>query len=297
MLHRREFILSGLAAIAAPAAVRGALGAPRAAAKSEPGNRLAAIERGVAGRLGVEVFDVGSGHRISYRENERFPMCSTFKWLLVTQVLSRVDRGDEQLARRIAYGPSDLLEYAPVAREHVDEGGMSVSALCEAAIEHSDNTAANLLLATVGGPSGLTAYLRGLGDSVTRFDRSEPELNTSSPGDPRDTTSPGAMVANLRRVLLGQVLTGASRDRLTAWMVGNTTGAAKLRAGLPATWRVGDKTGMGANGSTNDVAIVWPTGKGPLLIAAYLTESTAPTPARNGALAEIGRVIAEWAAG
>lgn len=232
--------------------------------------------------------------RLDYRADERFPMCSTFKWLLVAQVLSRVDRRDERLERRIPYGPSDLLDYAPVTREHVSEGAMSVSALCAAAIQYSDNTAANLLLSTVNGPSGLTAYLRGLGDSVTRLDRIEPELNSAVPGDPRDTTTPHAMAANLRRLLLGRELADASRVRLLDWLVGNTTGAAKLRAGLPGHWRVGDKTGMGANGATNDVAIVWPTPEAPLLVAAYLTESTAPASVRNAALADVGQLIAGW---
>jgi beta-lactamase class A len=172
---------------------------------------------------------------------------------------------------------------------------MSVEDLCDAIVRHSDNTAANLLLGTVGGPTGLTAYLRTIGDPTSRLDRLEPKLNSAKPGDPRDTTTPSAMVSNLRAVLIGDSLSGSSRDRLTAWLVGNTTGDTKLRAGLPGSWRVGDKTGMGANGATNDVAIVWPSGRSqPTLVAAYLTETAAPVADRNGALADVARVVAGW---
>ncbi|HET9982020.1 MAG TPA: class A beta-lactamase [Longimicrobiales bacterium] len=293
-MHRRDFILAALAALTGPMA---AGRAETTGSSRRFRQRLADIERRVAGRLGVAVLDVGTGRRLGYREHERFPMCSTFKWLLVAQVLSRVDRGEERLERRVPYGPSDLLEYAPVTREHVSEGAMSVSALCDAAIRYSDNTAANLLLPTVGGPAGLTAYLRGIGDPATRLDRMEPELNSAVPGDPRDTTTPAAMLANLRRVLLGRELSDASRERLLGWLVGNTTGAAKLRAGLPGHWRVGDKTGMGEHGATNDVAIVWPARGAPLLVAAYLTESMVPVDARNEALADVGRLVTDRVAG
>jgi beta-lactamase class A len=290
-VQRRDFILSAFAALTWPTAA--------GASSTMPGlrpirQRLAKIERRVAGRLGVAALDVGAERRLAHRANERFPLCSTFKWLLTAQILARVDRGAERLGRQIPYGPSDLLEYAPVTREHVSEGAMSISALCAAAIQYSDNTAANLLLGTVGGPSGLTACVRGIGDPVTRLDRIESGLNSAVPGDPRDTTTPAAMAANPRRVLRGRALTEPSRERLLDWLVGNTTGDAKLRAGLPTHWRVGDKTGMGANGATNDVAIVWPARKAPILVAAYLTESTAPASERNNALADVGRLIAEW---
>lgn len=152
---------------------------------------LGDVERRLGGRLGVAVLDTHTGHRVGYHEGERFPMCSTFKLLAVTAVLSRVDGSQEQLDRRIAYGESDLLEYAPVTRAHVGEGGMTLGDLCAAAIEQSDNTAANLILGTLGGPSAVTAYARSLGDSVTRLDRTEPTLNDWQPGEQRDTTSPG----------------------------------------------------------------------------------------------------------
>lgn len=285
-MRRRDLIVAGLAGLVWPMA------RPRDAAVRK---RLAALERQAGGRLGVAMHDVASGRHLEYRAEERFPMASTFKWLLAAQVLSRLDAGKEQLSRVLPFGPGDLLEYAPVTKEHVKEGGMTVLALAEAAVEYSDNTAANLLLATVGGPAGLTAFCRSIGDRVTRLDRNEPDLNTAEPRDARDTTSPAAMVENLRTLLFGKKLSVGSREILIGWLVANTTGGAKIRAGLPAGWRVGDKTGMGGHGSTNDVAIVWPPGRGPVLVAAYLTGSDAEVGVRNGALAGVGRVMAEWA--
>jgi beta-lactamase class A len=237
------------------------------------------------------LLDAGGRAWLEQRAGERFPMCSTFKWLLAGQVLARVDAGDESLARVVPYGEADLLEYAPVTRANVDRGGLTIEELCDAAVRRSDNTAANLLVATVGGPPGFTRYARALGDEVTRLDRLEPQLNAAEPGDSRDTTTPAAMAANLRRVLLGDALSDGSRERLIGWMIASTTGATKLRAGFPDDWRAGDKSGMGARGATNDVAIAWPPGRPPVLIAAYLVESDAPVEVRNAALADVGRIV------
>lgn len=293
MIGRRDFVLSALAVVAGSAT---ACASSRRSGRDARGT-LGDIEARVGGRLGVAVLDVATGDSLTHRESERFPMCSTFKWLLAAQVLARVDAGAEKLDRRVSYGAADLLEYAPIARRHLADGAMSVGALCAAIIQYSDNTAANLLLATVGGPSGHTRFLRSIGDEVTRLDRIEPDLNSAIAGDPRDTTTPAAMLADLRRVLLGTILSSKSREQLTEWLVGNTTGGAKLRAGLPKDWRVGDKTGMGENGATNDVAIAWPDDGGPLLVSAYLTETSAPVGARNAALADVARTVVEWRAG
>ena len=179
--------------------------------------------------------------------------------------------------------------------QHVDlspQGAMPLSDLCEAAITRSDNTAGNLMLGAIGGPAGLTAYARSLGDAVTRLDRMEPDLNEAAPDDPRDTTSPAAMLANLRRLLIGDALSEMSKARLAGWLLGNRTGGARLRAHLPAGWRVGDKTGSGDRGTTNDAGIVWPASGEPILVAAYLTGTEAPADARNAALAEVGRALA-----
>jgi beta-lactamase class A len=175
----------------------------------------------------------------------------------------------------------------------VQDGGLPLGELCQAAVELSDNTAANLILAAIGGPAGWTRFVRGLGDGVSRLDRNEPTLNEATPGDPRDTTTPAAMVGNLRAAVLGQGLSPASRRRLAGWMVAGQTGAKRLRAGLPASWRIGDKTGTGDHGTANDIAVAW-TPAGPIVIACYLTGAeTASADAREAAIADVGRLIAE----
>jgi beta-lactamase class A len=252
---------------------------------------LAKIEVESGGRLGVAVLDTSNGALTGRRIDERFPMCSTFKALAVAAMLARVDAGKEQLARRIAVEQKDILSYAPITKQHVGQD-MTVAELCEAAVTLSDNTAANLLLASLGGPSAITAYARSLGDDITRLDRIEPELNEATPGDPRDTTAPAAMAKNLKLLATGTALSAASRDQLIAWLVGCKTGDAKLRAGLPKSWRVGDKTGSGDHGSSNDAAVVWPDGKPPVIVTSYLTETAAPDDKRNATHAAVGRAVA-----
>lgn len=272
LLSRRDFL-----------AVFGASGAGCAASRPDAQvpttpvapSRFAELEGRVGGKLGVAALDTGSGKRVEYRAAERFAMCSTFKLPLVAAVLQRVDAGQEELQRRVAFDASAILDYAPVTKLHVEEGSMSVEALCEAAITVSDNTAANLLLPTVGGPAGLTERFRAWGDATSRLDRTEPLLNTAIAGDLRDTTTPSAMVSTLQLLLLGQVLSDASKQRLCDWLVATKTGLKRLRAGVPPQWRAGDKTGTGENGATNDVAIVWPPGRAPVLIAAYTRGSPA----------------------
>ena len=260
---------------------------------ARPLDQLAALERRHGGRLGVAILDTGTGRRINHRGEERFAMCSTFKWLLAAQVLARVDRGEESLDRRLVVSESDLVTWSPVTTDRTGDPGMTVAELCEAAVTRSDNTAANLLLATIGGPEGFTAFVRSLGDDRTRLDRIETALNSAIPGDPRDTTTPAAMLRDLQAVLLGDVLQPASRERLVGWLVGNRTGDARLRAGLPPTWRVGEKTGSGGHASHNDVGIAWPPGRAPLLVAAYYAESEDTAQAeRDAVLADVGRVVA-----
>ncbi|CAN5730062.1 class A beta-lactamase [soil metagenome] len=251
---------------------------------------IAAAETASGGRLGVCILDTATGRRVGHRVDERFPMCSTFKLLAAACVLQRVDAGHEQLARPIAIPRSAILAHSPLTEPRVG-GRMTMAELCEAAITQSDNAAANLMLASFGGPAGLTRYLRTLGDSTTRLDRNEPTLNESTPGDPRDTTTPAAMLGLLQTLLLGKALKPASRDQLRDWLLANKTGDGRLRARLPAGWRVGDKTGSGAHGSHNDVGIVWPPGRPPLLVATYLTQTEAPMEQRNATLAAIGALL------
>jgi beta-lactamase class A len=285
-MQRRD-VLKGL--VLTGAAV--ALARPAwAVAKSDDAEaRLARLEQRRGGRLGVAIHDTGGGRRAAHRGDERFLMCSTFKLLLAAAVLERVDRGEEKLDRRIVFGKDVLLEWAPVTSKHVGSPGMTISALCEAAITLSDNTAANLLLKQVGGPQAVTALARSLGDPLTRLDRTEPTLNRHN-GD-KDTTTPAAMLGVVHKLLLGDALSDASRERLTNWLLANQTGGDSLRAGLPSDWREGDKTGSGDT-ATNDVAILWPPQPKPVLVAAYYENANASGKDRHAVLAEVGRIVA-----
>ncbi len=249
------------------------------------------IELQLGGRVGVYALDTYSGTSLAHRAGERFAMASTFKWILAAQALAAAARGAARMDERLTFGEGDLLSYAPVARARLADGALSIEECCAAIVEVSDNTAANLLLARFGGPAALTAFVRGHGDRETRLDRTEPALNENAPGDPRDTTTPAAMAGLMRALLVEDGLDAASREKLIGWMVASTTGLQRLRAGLPPHWRVGDKTGTGANGAVNDVAIAFPPGRAPILIAAYTAESGADIAAHNAAFAEIGRVV------
>ncbi|HLK23646.1 MAG TPA: class A beta-lactamase [Caulobacteraceae bacterium] len=263
------------------------------AAEAFATDRLGAIEAKTGGRLGVAALDLTSGRRLQRRADERFPMCSTFKAMAVAALLQRVDRGEERLDRFVRYRPSDVLPYAPVARIHAAEGGMRLGDLCAAALQYSDNTAANLVLGAIGWTRGWTRFVRSLGDPVSELDRIEPALNTAAPADVRDTTTPAAMLADLKAVGLGAALAPASRERIVDWMTGCQTGLHRLRAGLPAAWRVADKTGTGAHGSSNDIAIAFAPG-GPIVISCYLTGAERVGDAeRDAAHAAVARVVAE----
>ena len=298
-MERRHFITttSSLAAAGLIAA-----GFSPSAWSSEPvagraRQAIARIERESGGRLGVAVFDSHTGAAFAYRGREAFPMCSTFKFLAAALVLTRCDRGQESLGREIAVLASDLVPYAPVTQPRVGGAPMTVAELCEAAVTLSDNVAANLLLKSFGGPEAVTAFARSLGDEATRLDRIEPQLNEALAGDPRDTTTPHAMLQTMQKIVLGEALSGPSRERITAWLVANKTGDKKLRAGLPAHWRVGDKTGAGGFGTNNDIAVVWPPGRAPLLVTAYLMGTQADQKIRDQTLAEVGRLVAGMVAG
>lgn len=253
--------------------------------------KLAALETALGARLGASIHDIETGRRWQHRATERFPMCSTFKMIACAAILKRVDKGREDLRRRIRFGAKDVVTYSPVTKSHADGPGMALSDICAAAMTQSDNTAANLILKALGGPSAVTAFARSLGDPVTRLDRWETELNQATPGDPRDTTTPAAMSANLRTLALGSPLSARSRDQLVTWMVSNRTGDAKLRAGLPKDWRIGDKTGGGGHGTMADVAIIWPPERKPVIASVYVTETKASFDVRNAAIAEVGRAI------
>ncbi|NLS68626.1 class A beta-lactamase [Bradyrhizobium brasilense] len=271
-----------------------------AAGPGEPAQRLqqefARIELATSGRLGVAALDMETGLRASRRGDERFPMCSTFKALASAAVLHRVDRGESSLDQRVQIEAKDILAYAPVTKAHVGSA-MTLSELCAAAITLSDNTAANLLLREIGGPAGFTSFFRTIGDNVSRLDRWEVELNEAVPGDQRDTTSPVAMLKDLQRVVLGDVLQTVSRQKLVDWMVANKTGDARLRAGVPRDWRVADKTGTGERGTYNDIGVFWPPGRKPIVVTAYLTGASAPIEKCNEVIANVARAVANASTG
>lgn len=269
---------------------------PRAALpETKPENfsrEIKHIEDAVEGRLGVAMFSIRTGEQFTYRAKERFPLCSTFKLLASAAVLARVDTGNEKLGRRVIFGREDLVEYSPVTGKRTGGEGITMAELCEAAMTLSDNTAGNLILASLGGPAAITDFARALGDPMTRLDRIETALNEATPGDLRDTTTPAAMVHNLRKLVLGDALKTESRKLLVSWLLASKTGDKRLRAGLPAGWRFGDKTGTGEHGSINDVGVIWTAEEAPIAVAAYLTETSAPIEKRNAALAAVGKTIA-----
>lgn len=283
MIDRRIFLGASIGLVLA--------GGPASA--DETTDKFSALETAAGGRLGVCIFDTGSGQRLSHRGDERFPLLSTFKALAAGCVLARVDRGEERLSRIVKYTQADVLSYAPVTKLHVADG-MSMAALCDAAVGMSDNTAGNLMLASFGGPAGLTEWLRSIGDDVTRLDRTEPTLNEAKPGDLRDTTTPDAMAGTLRRLLTGDTLKPASRKQLADWLVASKVGDARLRAGLPSGWRTGDKTGTNGVGCANDVAITWPPERAPLIIASYLDHAGGTPAQRDAVHANVARIAAGW---
>jgi beta-lactamase class A len=255
--------------------------------------RIGDLEKAISGRIGVSVMDTQTNISFGYRGTESFPLCSTFKVLAAGFVLARVDTGKENLERRVVYEKDKLVTYSPETEMHLGGEGMSIGELCKAAITLSDNTAGNLLLESFGGPKELTNWLRTLGDGSTRLDRWETDLNEAKDGDPRDTTTPDAMLDTLGNLALGSVLSEPSQNKLIEWMLASTTGGARLRAGLPDVWKIADKTGTGNSGTAADIAIVWPPGHGPILVTVYVAQAKAPISQINPVFAEIGKIVAE----
>lgn len=286
MIDRRALLMGGLALGS------GCAGHPQEARRARADFRSLQQQLGAGGRLGVAALDTGSDRWLLHDENSRYAMASTFKLPLAAAILAEVEAGRLALGQDIPFARADLVPYAPVVEANLERGRLPVEQLCAAIVEVSDNAAANLLLARIGGPAGLTRFIRRSGDAVTRLDRTEPELNANLPDDPRDTTSPTAMTGLMQALLLGNMLGPASRGRLIRWMEGATTGLQRLRAGLPSAWRVGDKTGNGANGAANDLAIAFPPGRAPILIASYQSGGTVERPTRDAVHASVARAVA-----
>jgi len=289
-LNRRSFsiLLLGACSAGAPSA------AVLAATKTNVFlDTVTGVEESLGARLGFSALDTGTGTTWLYQADQRFPMCSTFKVIACAAFLARVDRGADSLDRRVVISQNDLVSYSPLTETRVGGQGMTMAEICEAALTLSDNTAGNTILKSIGGPEGVTAFAKSIGDDVTRLDRWETELNEALAGDARDTTTPNAITQTLSKLLLGEVLSINSRQQLQRWMIANKTGDAKLRAGLPQGWTVGDKTGGGDNGTMADVAIVWPSQRQPLIVAVYMTETTASFEERNAGIAAIAQALGE----
>ena len=243
-------------------------------------------------RMGVMIIDCGTGRSFERNADQLFPVTSTFKAFAAAAVLARIDRGQDQLDRRIRFSSESIVTYSPITEARVGNGGMSLGEVCEAACTMSDNTAGNLVLQAIGGPSEFTRFMRSIGDGVTRLDRIETALNEGLPGDPRDTTSPRAAVTSLDKLLLRDILSDASRDMLKRWMVGNKVAGPLLRSGIPSDWIIADRSGAGGNGSRSIIAAMWRASRNPILAAIYITETQASMNDRNATIAEIGAAIA-----
>ena len=257
---------------------------------------IAALEKRTGGRIGVSVTDLQSGTNWSYRGSERFPIASTFKAFACAHLLQLSEGGKIDMKKRVRFEANDLETYSPVTKDHVGGDGMSLFELCDAATAMSDNTAANIILRSTGGPEELTSFMRSLGDETTRLDRYEPELNDVGPGEVRDTTSPTAAAESLRKLVLGNSLEETSQSQLEAWLVANKVGGPLLRASLPEGWKIADRTGSGDYGSRGVIAVIWPKNgeastSGPVVVAVYLTSTTLSLDERSGMIVEIGAAM------
>ncbi|HEY1135036.1 MAG TPA: class A beta-lactamase [Nocardioides sp.] len=267
--------------------------APPVAEVADVGDRLGALEEQYGARLGLVALETGTGRVVAHRADERFAFASTVKALQVGALLRRAD--DADLTRVVRYTADDLVTYSPVTEQHVDTG-LTVLELADAAVRFSDNTAANLLFAELGGPAGLAEELALLGDTTTRPTRIEPDLNSAVPGDDRDTSTPQALADALAAYALGEVLTPERREILVDLLVRNTTGDALVRAGAPAGWTVGDKTGSASYGTRNDIAVAWPpagSGRSPVVLAVLTSSadgSDADAPTHDALVADATRI-------
>jgi beta-lactamase class A len=261
-----------------------AIAAPRATNAD-----LAALEPELHGELGVAAIDSATGRVIGHRQDQCFPMCSTFKAVLAAAILARAEGEPGLLDKRLPLPKDRFVDYSPVTSKHAGDG-MSVAELCAAALQYSDNTAGNALLRELGGPAELTRYARALGDHRFRLDRWETELNTAIPGDERDTTTPLAIARTLQKLLLLDGLPPARQNQLRDWMLGNTTGSSRIRAAVPAGWRVADKTGTGAYGSANDIAVIYPPDKGPIVLAIYTRQPAKDADPRSDIIVRAARI-------
>ncbi|MBB3324588.1 class A beta-lactamase [Atlantibacter sp. RC6] len=245
-------------------------------------------EKQLNARIGMAVVNAQGESVFGYRQDERFPLTSTFKTLACAALLERLQKDGGSLDQQVTIQPDELLDYAPITKNYLAPATLSLRTLCAAAVSYSDNTAGNRILAYLGGPQAITQFMRRLGDNVTRLDRTEPTLNEAMPGDARDTSSPKSMAAGLQKILTSNTLTPANRATLDSWMREDKVGDALLRATLPQGWSIADKTGAGGHGSRAIIAAVYPPQQAPFYVAIYITRTEATMPMTNTAIAQIG---------
>ncbi|MDC9603825.1 class A beta-lactamase [Xenorhabdus griffiniae] len=255
-------------------------------------HQLSILEKNANGRLGVVLIDTTDHSTITYRANERFPLCSTSKLMAVSAILQKSEKNAHLLNQQVYYQQADLVEYSPITEKHLKEG-MTLGELSAATLQYSDNTAMNLLLNQLNGPNEVTRFARTIGDNSFRLDRYEPELNAAIPGDERDTSTPQSMAKSLYNLVLGDALAITQREQLAEWIKGNTTGGASIQAGVPKDWIVGDKTGRCDYGTTNDIAVIWPVpNRAPLVLVTYFTQpDNKEASARPDVLAAAARIV------
>lgn len=254
--------------------------------------KIEMLENKSGGKLGLTVVDTSDGTTYSWRGDEKFPLCSTSKVMVVAAILKKSESNTNLLAKKITINKSDMVNYNPITSKYIDSS-MTITELSKAALQYSDNAAMNKLLSYLGGPRYATQFARTIGDKAYRLDRNEPGLNTAIPGDSRDTTTPSAMAETLNKLILGNALKKEQKAKLTEWMKGNTTGLNSIKAGLPAEWIVADKTGSGDYGTTNDVAVIWPKNHAPVILTTYFTQPEKDASARKDVLASAAKLIAE----
>ncbi|AMJ69946.1 MULTISPECIES: carbapenem-hydrolyzing class A beta-lactamase IMI-1 [Enterobacter] len=249
------------------------------------------LETDFNGRIGVYALDTGSGKSFSYKANERFPLCSSFKGFLAAAVLKGSQDNQLNLNQIVNYNTRSLEFHSPITTKYKDNG-MSLGDMAAAALQYSDNGATNIILERyIGGPEGMTKFMRSIGDKDFRLDRWELDLNTAIPGDERDTSTPAAVAKSLKTLALGNILNEREKETYQTWLKGNTTGAARIRASVPSDWVVGDKTGScGAYGTANDYAVVWPKNRAPLIISVYTTKNEKEAKHEDKVIAEASRI-------
>ncbi|WP_299002379.1 class A beta-lactamase [uncultured Shewanella sp.] len=254
--------------------------------------KLLALENQYGGRIGLSLMNTQNNSAIHYRASERFPLASTFKVMAVAAMLKESESQPQLLAKKIAYTEQEVKDsgYAPITSKHL-KTGMTIEALCAAALQFSDNAAVNLLMQQLGGPDEVTAFARHIGDTQFNLTRWEPQLNLVYPGETQDTTTPNAMSLSLQKLVLGDILQKPQRDKLKNWLINNTTGDTKIRAMVPSTWIIGDKTGSGRFGATNDIAVLWPPKYNPFILSVYYVQQDIDAKNNNKIIREVTRSL------